>query len=74
MSGSAPTLARRTDSYPEDNPFDQMDWEIIHNSVTETRQKLGIDGVRALNMRRSILPDLQHFAGDLGRDLEWGAR
>ena len=51
-----------------------MDWEIIHNRVTETRQKLGIDGVRALNMRRSILPDLQHFAGDLGRDLEWGAR
>jgi hypothetical protein len=29
--------------YPEDNPFDQMDWEMIHNSVTETRQELGIE-------------------------------
>jgi hypothetical protein len=27
--------------YPEDNPFDQMDWEMIHNSVSETRQELG---------------------------------
>ena len=29
--------------YPEDNPFDQMDWEMIHNNVTETRQELGIE-------------------------------
>jgi len=29
--------------YPENNPFDQMDWEMIHNSVTETRQELGIE-------------------------------
>jgi hypothetical protein len=28
---------------PEDNPFDQMDWEMIHNSVTETRQELGLE-------------------------------
>ena len=30
-------------SHPEDNPIDQMDWEMIHNSVTETRQELGIE-------------------------------
>lgn len=30
-------------TYPEDNPFDQMDWEMIHNRVTETRQELGIE-------------------------------
>lgn len=29
--------------HPEDNPFDQMDWEMIHKSVTETRQELGIE-------------------------------
>ena len=28
--------------YPEDNPFDQMDWEMIHNSATESHQELGI--------------------------------
>lgn len=28
--------------YPEDNPFDQMDWEMIHNSVTDPRHELGI--------------------------------
>lgn len=29
--------------YPVDNPFDQMDWEMIRNRVTETRQELGIE-------------------------------
>jgi hypothetical protein len=29
--------------YPEENPFDQMDWEMINNSVTETRQILGLE-------------------------------
>jgi anti-sigma factor RsiW len=30
-------------AYPDDNAFDQMDWEMIHNSVSETRQELGIE-------------------------------
>ena len=44
--------------HPEDNPFDQMDWEMIHNNVTETRQELGIEKPRPSQGLGVELPSL----------------
>jgi len=44
--------------YPEDNPFDQMDWEMIHNRVTETRQELGIERAPAPQALGIELPSI----------------
>jgi hypothetical protein len=42
---------------PEDNPFNQMDWETIHNSVAASRQELGIEGspLRGVGIKLPLL-------------------
>jgi len=44
--------------YVEDNPFDQMEWEMIHNSVSETHQELGIEKSSPAQARGIELPSL----------------
>jgi hypothetical protein len=53
-------------SRSEDNPFNQMDWETIHNSVTASRQELGIERppLRGVGIELSLLGVRQSNVGE----------